>query len=138
MGTARVNGVLLALTRRDRPVIDYIGQEDSTLLGSRDYLPFSTYQRAREMLLRREPEHFCENVLYFDGKLSEARVAFERFGLSNTFIIAKPSDAICKKYQLATFVDSDGAEKAHIIIFPFHEERIIDELVADLAKDAES
>jgi histidine decarboxylase len=134
MGTARVNGVLLALTRRDRPVIDYIGQEDSTLLGSRDYLPFSTYQRAREMLLRREPEHFCENVLYFDGKLREARVAFERFGLSNTFIIAKPSDAICKKYQLATFVDSDGAEKAHIIIFPFHRKEIMDELVEDIMR----
>ena len=54
MGTARVNGVLLALSRRDRPIIDYIGQEDSTFLGSRDYLPFSTYQRSREMLLRRE------------------------------------------------------------------------------------
>jgi hypothetical protein len=86
------------------------------------------------MLLRREPEHFCENVLYFDGKLREARVAFERFGLSNTFIIAKPSDAICKKYQLATFVDSDGAEKAHIIIFPFHRKEIMDELVEDIMR----
>lgn len=134
MGTARVNGVLLALTRRDRPVIDYIGQEDSTLLGSRDYLPFSTYQRAREMLLRRDPEHFCENVIYFEGKLRDAGIAFERFGPSNTFIIAKPSDAICKKYQLATFIDSDGAEKAHIIIFPFHRKEIMDELVWDMLR----
>jgi len=136
MGTARVNGVLLALSRRDRPVIDYMGQEDSTFLGSRDYLPFSTYQRAREMLLRREPEHFCENVLYFEEKLRDAKIPFERFGSSNTFIINKPSDEICKKYQLATFVDSHGAHKAHIIIFPFHKKEIMDELVEDARGDA--
>ena len=132
MGTARVNGVLLALTRRDRPIIDYIGQEDSTFLGSRDYLPFSTYQRAREMLLRREPEHFIENVSYFEQRLTEAGIRFERFGLSNTFIVEQPGDEICKKYQLATFVDSDGSNKAHIIIFPFHRKEIMDELVRDM------
>ncbi|MBQ8409454.1 MAG: hypothetical protein IJY39_11400 [Clostridia bacterium] len=132
MGTARVNGVLLALTRRDRPVIDYIGQEDSTLLGSRDYLPFSTYQRAREMLLRRHPEHFCENVLYFEEKMKANKLPFERFETSNTFVVPKPCEEVCKKYQLATFVDYDGNEKAHIIIFPFHEKRIMDELIGDL------
>lgn len=132
MGTARVNGVLLALSRRDRPVIDYIGQEDSTLLGSRDYLPFSTYQRAREMLLRRESGHFCSNVQYFEGKLREAGIYFERNGYSNTFIISKPSDEVCKKYQLATFPDEKGNQWAHIIIFPFHKIEIMDELIGDL------
>jgi histidine decarboxylase len=132
MGTARVNGVLLALSRCDRPVIDYIGQEDSTLLGSRDYLPFSTYQRAREMLLRRESGHFCANVLYFENKLKDAGVEFERNGNSNTFIISKPSDEVCKKYQLATFPDVEGNQWAHIIIFPFHAREIMDELVGDL------
>lgn len=132
MGTARVNGVLLALTRRDRPIIDYIGQEDSTLLGSRDYLPFSTYQRAREMLLRREGGHYSENVLYFESGLRENGLPFERFENSNTFVIPKPEEEICKKYQLATFVDYDGLEKAHIIIFPFHEKEIMDELLYDL------
>ncbi len=135
MGTARVNGVLLALNRKDRPVIDYIGQEDSTLLGSRDYLPFSTYQRARELLLRREPTHFCKNVLLFEDKLNNAGISFEREGASNTFVIAKPQEDICKKYQLATFFDRDGMEKAHIIIFPFHKEEIIEELVEDLIRD---
>ena len=135
MGTARVNGVLLALTRRDRPVIDYIGQEDSTLLGSRDYLPFSTYQRAREMLLRRHSGHFCENVLAFEAKLKVAGIAFEREGDSNTFVIIKPSDDVCKRYQLATFLDTDGREKAHIIIFPFHKTEIMDELVKDISSE---
>lgn len=132
MGTARVNGVLLALTRRDRPVIDYIGQEDSTLLGSRDYLPFSTYQRSREMLLRLESEHYISNVLYFEAGLSRNGLEFERFESSNTFVIPKPSEEICKKYQLATFIDAKGEEKAHIIIFPFHKREIMDELIGDL------
>ena len=132
IGTARVNGVLLALTRRDRPVIDYIGQEDSTLLGSRDYLPFSTYQRSREMLLRLESDHFVSNVLYFEEALSKNALEFERFERSNTFVIPKPPDEICKKYQLATFIDARGEKKAHIIIFPFHKREIMDELISDL------
>lgn len=132
MGTARVNGVLLALARRDRPMIDYIGQEDSTLLGSRDYLPFSTYQRAREMLLRREKGHYFANVSYFEEGLKKRGLGFERFENSNTFVIPKPCEEICKKYQLATFIDCDGQEKAHIIIFPFHEREIMNELLEDL------
>ena len=132
MGTARVNGVLLALSRRDRPVIDYIGQEDSTFLGSRDYLPFSTYQRAREILLRRESGHYSENVSYFEDSLQKNGIEYEKFGNSNTFVIRKPDEDICKKYQLATFIDSKGEERAHIIIFPFHKKEIMNELVADL------
>ena len=135
MGTARVNGVLLALNRRDRPIIDYIGQEDSTLLGSRDYLPFSTYQRAREMLLRRDSGHYSANIRYFEDKLRELGVEFERFENSNTFVIKKPSEEICKRFQLATFLDYDGIEKAHVIIFPFHIREIMDELAEDLARD---
>ena len=135
MGTARVNGVLLALSRRDRPIIDYIGQEDSTFLGSRDYLPFSTYQRSREMLLRRESGHYAENVRYFEEKLTQNGLYFERFEMSNTFVIPEPSEEICKKYQLATFVDSKGNRRAHVIIFPFHKKEIMDELLADLVGD---
>ena len=135
MGTARVNGVLLALSRRDRPIIDYIGQEDSTFLGSRDYLPFSTYQRSREMLLRRESGHYAENVRYFEEKLTQNGLYFERFEMSNTFVIPEPSEEICKKYQLATFVDSKGERRAHVIIFPFHKKEIMDELLADLVGD---
>lgn len=132
MGTARVNGVLLALTRCDRPVIEYIGQEDSTLLGSRDYLPFSTYQRAKETLLRRDPDHYCENVAYFEEKLRAAGLSYERFENSNTFVVPKPTEEVCKKYQLATFLDKEGRERAHIIIFPFHQKEIMDELVRDM------
>ena len=103
-------------------------------MGSRDYLPFSTYQRSREMLLRCESDHYQSNVLYFEGAMVANGLAFERFESSNTFVIPEPCEEICKKYQLATFVDGFGEKRAHIIIFPFHEHKIMDELIADLKR----
>ncbi|MBQ8293618.1 MAG: aminotransferase class V-fold PLP-dependent enzyme [Bacilli bacterium] len=132
MGTARVNGVLLALSRKNRSVIEYIGQEDSTLLGSRDLLPFSTYQRAKEVLLRRPATHFTKNVDYFEEKLKENNIYYEKFKNSNIFVIKKPNDEICLKYQLASFTTEEGIDCAHIIIFPFHKEEIINELINDI------
>lgn len=134
MGTARVNGVLLALGRSNRRVIEYIGQEDSTLLGSRDYLPFSTYQRAREVLLRRFDDHYLKNVEYFERGLQTREIPYERFEDANIFVIAKPCEEICRKYQLAEFTDGNGVLCAHVIIFPFHKQRIIDELLSDLER----
>ena len=37
----------------------------------------------------------------------------------NIFVLEKPSDDICKKYQLATFTRDDRSY-AHVIIFPYH------------------
>ena len=132
MGTSRVNGALLSLTKNDRRIIDYIGQEDSTLLGSRDLLPFSTLQRVKEVLNRHEETHFIENVHYLENRLKEENISFDRFEKSNIFVVKKPNDEVCKKYQLASFIDEDGVKKAHIIAFPFHKKEIIDELVNDL------
>lgn len=132
MGTARVNGVILALSRENRKVIEYIGQEDSTLLGSRDLLPFSTLQRIKEVLYRKEKTHFHSNVHYLEKLFIENQINYEKFESSNIFVIDKPSDEICKKYQLASFIDDEGVSKAHIIAFPFHKIEIINELVKDL------
>ena len=66
--------------------------------------------------------------------MKESGITFERFEDSNTFVIPKPCEDVCKKFQLATFVDYDGLEKAHIIIFPFHKKEIMEELVAALAE----
>ena len=85
------------------------------------------------MLLRRESGHYAENVRYFEEELTRKGLYFERFERSNTFVIPEPSEAICKKYQLATFVDTNGERRAHIIIFPFHEKVIMDELISNLA-----
>lgn len=135
IGTARVNGVLIALSRKDRKIIDYIGQEDSTFLGSRDYLPFSTFQRAKDILQRTPANVYESNIKYFKQSLIQKNIYYEHFNNSNIFVILKPNDDICKKYQLATFTDENKKEKAHIILFPFQNKYIIDELINDISED---
>ena len=134
IGTARVNGVVMALSRQNRKVIDYIGQEDSTLLGSRDYLPFSTYQRTKEILQRSAEDTYKSNILFIKEQFEKNNISYKQFQNGNIFVIDKPNDEICKKYQLATFVDN-GQDKAHIIIFPFHEKYIIEEMINEITND---
>ena len=134
IGTARVNGVLLSLSRSRRNYVDYIGQEDSTFLGSRDYMPFSTLQRTREILHRTPPETYILNVEFFENELKVFGVSFERVADGNIFILDKPSDEICKKYQLASFKDTAGNDKCHVIIYPFHKRDIMKQLAEELAK----
>lgn len=136
LGTSRANGVLISLSRDKRKQIDYIGQEDSTMLGSRDFPPFSTMQRIKEFMYLKKPDHYIENVNYFKEKLKENNIDYLTFDEDkcNIFVINKPSDSICKKYQLTTFTE-DKVEKAHIIIFPFHKKQIIDQLIDDIKKD---
>ncbi len=136
IGASRVNGMVLALSeRRNRLKVDYIGQEDTTLLGSRDYSPFSTYQKVREMMCRTAPGEYERNVHFFADLLDRYGILYRRSGEGNIFVIDKPSDALCNTYQLATFADAEGAQKAHIIIFPFHKESIMEELADRLAKE---
>ena len=135
LGSARVNGILIAMERQKRKMVDYIGQEDSTLLGSRDFLPFSTYQRVKEILLRSPSNKYSNNVEYFEKQLIKNHIPFDKDLYSNIFVIKKPSDKICKKYQLATFVDENKHEHAHILIFPFHKTEVINELINDLKGD---
>lgn len=133
LGMPRVNGILIALSKADRNIVEYIGQEDSTYLGSRDYLPFSTLQRAREILLRSPEDNYVKNVKYFEKLLIDRDIEFFRFDSSNTFVIDKPQDTVCKKYQLATFFDGEK-EKAHIIIYPFHKKHVMEELAEAIKK----
>lgn len=136
IGSSRVNGVLLSVkNRKNRSVVEYIGQEDSTLLGSRDYLPFSMYQRVREMTKRCKPDLYDGVVGYFDRRLKECGIPFRRYKNSNIFVVDKPSERLCLKYQLATFTTDEGEEKAHILIFPFQKREVIEELLADLRKE---
>lgn len=136
LGASRANGILISLTRDKRKVIDYIGQEDSTLLGSRDFPPFSTLQRIREFFNLKPNDHYIKNVAYFRNLLRERKIPYQTFDEEkcNIFVIDKPSDLICKKYQLTTYKE-EGVPKAHIIIFPFHKKELMDRLVEDLVLD---
>ncbi len=133
IGAARINGVVLSLTHRlNRSVIEYIGQEDSTFLGSRDCLPFSTYQRVKDMLERCESTSYDDNVEYFKDLLEKNSIPYDKYPNGNIFVIDCPSSRLCKKYQLATFFSDT---KAHVIIFPFHKKEIMDEMVKDIAEE---
>ncbi|MCD8205074.1 MAG: pyridoxal-dependent decarboxylase [Clostridia bacterium] len=133
VGAARINGVVLSLKeRQSRAKIEYIGMEDSTFLGSRDCLPFSTYQRAVEILERTDSGDYRRNVEYFENLLASFKIPYERTGVGNIFVIDAPSDGVSKKFQLATF---EGGKKAHVIIFPFHKKEMMDELAKALSED---
>lgn len=134
LGNPKVNGVIISNKYKTHKFIDYIGQEDSTYLGSRDFLPFSTYQRVKETFERSDPKEYCTNINLFIEQASKAGMCPERKGKGNIFVIKKPSDELCMKYQLATF-EENNEEFAHIIITPGHKKEDIQNLVADLQNE---
>lgn len=132
LGLHECKGIVLTKKYNYDNYIDYIGQNDTTLSGSRDFPPFSTYQRARECLERSNEKEYYENIKYFEGLLFEYKINYYKgHEDGNIFIIDKPSNEICEKYQLATF-EKNGKEYAHIIIFPYHKKDIMNNLVMDI------
>ena len=135
IGNHKVNGILLAQNQSVDNFIDYIGQRDISILGSRDLAPFSTLQRIKDLYDRSLSDEYSRNVIYFEELLNKKDINFikgDKFG--NTFVIDKPNDEICKKYQLATF-KHNGVESAHIIIFPYHTEESMNALLDDIKAD---
>ena len=134
-GNQDVKSAIITKESPMAPVVDYIGQVDSTTAGSRNLNPFSSLQRVTEALERKMPDNYIKNINCFDNLLKEHKVNFTRESKSNTFVIDKPSEKICKKYQLSDFKDDNGIDKAHIIIFPYHKEKVMKEFVKELAND---
>ena len=103
------------------------------MCGSRDYLPYTTLQKIKELYDRSNENDYYDNVKYFEKLLNDNNISYEKGDKNgNIFIITKPSDEICYKYQLATF-NYKTNKKAHIIIFPFHKKEIMNELVKEIA-----
>ena len=135
LGLHECKGVVLAKREHIDKYIDYIGQNDTTLCGSRDFPPFSTLQKVRQSLERQDKMAYIENINFFVNCMEEYDVPYWRGNeYGNTFIIEKPSDLICEKYQLATF-SNDNLEYAHVIIFAYHDQKVIEELVKELSYD---
>ena len=135
IGSHKVNGILLAQKQSINNYIDYIGQRDISILGSRDIAPFSTLQRIKELYNRTPSDEYYKNVEYFEKLLNKNDINYikgHEFG--NTFVIDKPSDSICKKFQLATF-DFNGKLSAHIIVFPYHTHESMNELITEIKND---
>lgn len=138
IGVPFVKSVLLSTEKPDSEIIPYIGVADSTTSGSRDILPFSMRQQVFDVLNLTEKGEYVKNIVIFERLLQDNGISYIRSGKGNIFVIDKPSNAICHKYQLSTFdVDIDGKKihKAHIIIFPYQSETIICELIQDICKE---
>ena len=134
VGNPKSNGVLLSKTKSYQKFIDYIGSNDITFCGSRDFPTFSLLQRVEELYSRSTPYEYEKNVKYFEKLLNDNDVYYIKgIDTGNVFIINKPSDEVCKKYQLASFT-RDGIDYAHVIVFPYHSEEVMDELINDLVK----
>lgn len=138
IGLPKTNGILLSKSQINKQFIEYIGNSDVTLCGSRDFLPHTTLQKIKENYERSNSNDYIKNIIYFEQKLNENGIVFEK-GIKNgnIFVIPKPSNEICYKYQLTTF-KFNKKDKAHVIIFPFHKKEIIEQLVNDLKKDYEN
>lgn len=135
IGLQEAKGVVLAKKENIDKFIDYIGQNDTTICGSRDFPPFSTYQKVNESINRQKEDAYIENINYFINQLNQYGIPFWRGDdRGNTFIIEKPSDETCEEYQLATFSNENG-EYAHVIIFSYHKKEVIDKLVNSLYID---
>jgi histidine decarboxylase len=134
IGVPFVKSVLLATSSPVAQMVDYIGQRDSTTAGSRDIMPFSMWQQVFETLMMTPPGEYIRNINLFVKLLEDAGIPYIRSGKGNIFVIDQPRDDICEKYQLSTFSlnDEEKSKKAHVIIFPYQSNKIIEQLVDDL------
>ena len=87
------------------------------------------FQRVKELYERTEPNEYYKNVEFFENLLIENDIKyFKGHKYGNTFVIDKPSEEVCKEFQLATF-KHNGIDSAHIIIFPYHTKESMSKLI---------
>lgn len=135
-GVPAINSVLLCKDKADGLEIDYLGQRDTTVSGSRSFPLFSATQRVKEILERSPEDTYCKNPQYFESRLKTIEYPYLRDGYANIFVIPRPSDSILEHFQLASFKSPDGKEDwAHIIVNPFHTQAEMDKLIETLGED---
>lgn len=143
IGYPAAKGVLISVKRPSGEFIDYIGQVDNTVLGSRDIPAFSLKQQVMEILKYSDPKDYIRNIDVFEDMLNMAKIKFiswrdgKRKGNTFVFKVNKCIEeyhSICKRWQLSEFVSKDGFDLVHVIIFPSHTQKNITLLVKDLAK----
>lgn len=132
IGCSLVGGIVIRKKSENKnKYISYIGQEDSTFLGSRSILPFSTLYHVNKVLNRSNSEEYNKNIEYFEQKLNENKIKYSKYKKGNIFILYNVKKEIAKKYQLAALKHKNTY---HIIIMPFHRKAELDCLIGDLIK----
>lgn len=131
IGSPKVNGIIIAKKKTNHKYIDYIGQEDTTYLGSRDSLNFSVYQQIKELFYRSKNNEYMENIEYMEELLKKMNIAYSKCEDGNIFVLDKVSDKLCEKYQLSSF-EKNGKAYIHIVIFPYQKKEYIERLVKEI------
>ena len=134
LGFPDVRSVFVATEKPVSQTVAYIGQRDTTVSGSRSIPAYALFNHIIEQEQGQNPLSYEKNILFFEELLREKGIEFYRAPLSNIFVINKPSDEICKRFQLSCFFDYGYGEKelAHIIIFPSHTEQCMQEIIKAL------
>lgn len=134
LGFPDVRSVFVATEKPLSQTVAYIGQHDTTVSGSRSIPAYALFNHIIEQENGQSPLSYEKNILLFEGLLREKGIEFYRAPLSNIFVINKPSDEICRRFQLSCFFDLGQGENelAHIIIFPSHTAQAMREIVEAL------
>jgi len=145
IGYPIAKGVLISAERPAGRFVDYVGQEDNTVLGSRDAHGFSLRQQVMEVFHHTEPNEYFESIQSFSDMLASAKVKFTQWSdgecKGNIFVFkvdkaVKGYQEICKRWQLSEFVGKDGFSRIHVVIFPSHSNENLQLLADDLSKIA--
>lgn len=131
IGSPKVNGIIIAKKKTNHKYIDYIGQEDTTYLGSRDSLNFSVYQQVKELFYRSKHNEYMENIEYMEELLKKMNIEYSKCEDGNIFVLDKVSDKLCEKYQLSSF-EKNGKAYIHIVVFPYQKKEYIERLVKEI------
>lgn len=138
LGFPAVKSVFVATQKPNGQKISYIGQHDTTISGSRSVSGYALYNHILEQYGNPDPQLYSKNIRLLEKLLTEKGIAYYRAPKANIFVIDAPSEKTCQKFQLSCFsITENGKEckKAHIIVFPSHEEEHIRRLTEYLAGD---
>ena len=138
LGFPAVKSVFVATQKPNGQKISYIGQHDTTISGSRSVSGYALYNHILEQYGNPDPSLYSRNVKLLEGLLENAGISFYRAPNANIFVIDAPTERTCQKFQLSCFEGIDNGEvckKAHIIVFPSHEEEQVKRLVDYLVED---
>ncbi|MBR2023691.1 MAG: hypothetical protein IJ996_04155 [Clostridia bacterium] len=138
VGFPDVKSVFVATHKPMGQKIAYIGQTDTTVSGSRSIPAYALYNHVQEQLREENDGLYAENIRLFASLLEKNGVPYYRAPLSNIFVVDEASKEVCKHFQLSCFDAMENGQskrKAHVIIFPSHREKEMQELAESLQKD---
>ncbi len=138
IGFPDVKSVFVSVREPTGEAIEYIGQHDTTVSGSRSVCAYALYNHINEQLSIKDENSYIRNVELFENILSETGIAYYRADRSNIFVIDTPSAEVCTDYQLSTFedvLDGEVISKTHIIIFPYHKRKDMESLAQAIANN---